>query len=64
HFERPLTDTNYANIFSLWDRMLGTFSYVDPRELRYGLDVLDDSTDEDLKYQLKIPFDKKIKTDY
>ena len=64
HFERPLTDTNYANIFSLWDRMLGTFSYVDPRKLRYGLDVLDDSTDEDLKYQLKIPFDKSIKTDY
>jgi len=32
--------------------------------LRYGLDVLDDSTDESLAYQLKVPFDKSVKTDY
>lgn len=64
HYQRPLTDTNYSNIFSLWDRLFGTFAYVDPRELKYGLDVLEDSSDEDLGYQLKIPFDKHIKTDY
>ena len=64
HYKRPLTDTNYSNIFSLWDRLFGTFVYEDPKNLRYGLDVLDDSTDEDLAYQLKIPFDKAIKTDY
>jgi sterol desaturase/sphingolipid hydroxylase (fatty acid hydroxylase superfamily) len=60
----PLTDTNYSNNFSLWDRLFGTFVYEDPNNLRYGLDVLDDSTDENLGYQLKIPFDKTIKTDY
>jgi len=64
HFKRPLTDTNYSNIFSVWDRLFGTFAYEDPKNLRYGLDVLDDSTDENLGYQLKIPFDKTIKTDY
>jgi len=64
HYKRPLTDTNYSNIFSLWDRLFGTFVYEDPKNLRYGLDVLDDSTDENLGYQLKIPFDKTIKTDY
>ena len=64
HFKRPYTDTNFANIFSLWDRLFGTFAYVDPRQLRYGLDVLEDSTDEDLKYQLRLPFDKRVKTDY
>ena len=64
HFERPFTDKNFSNIFSLWDRIFGTFAYTDPRTLRYGLDVLDDSTDENLKYQFKIPFDKTIKTDY
>ena len=58
HFERPLTDTNYANIFSLWDRLFGTFAYVDPRTLRYGLDVLDASRDEDLGYQMGMPFRK------
>jgi len=64
HYKRPLTDTNYSNIFSVWDRLFGTFAYEDPKNLRYGLDVLDDSTDENLGYQLKIPFNKTIKTDY
>jgi hypothetical protein len=26
--------------------------------------VLDDSTDQSLAYQLKVPFDKSVKTDY
>ena len=64
HFERPLTDTNFANIFSLWDRLFGTYAYEDPRKLKYGLDVLDGKNDEDLAYQFKLPFDKTIKTDY
>lgn len=64
HFQRPYTDSNYSNIFSLWDRLFGTLKYTDPKTLRYGLDVLDDSTDESLGYQFKIPFDKTIKTDY
>ena len=64
HFERPWTDSNYGNIFSLWDRMFGTLVYDDPRKIRYGLDVLDDETDEQVMYQFKIPFDKNIKTDY
>ena len=64
HYKRPYTDTNFANIFSLWDRIFGTFAYCDPRKLHYGLDVLDGKTDESLMYQLKLPFNKNIKTDY
>jgi sterol desaturase/sphingolipid hydroxylase (fatty acid hydroxylase superfamily) len=64
HYKRPYTDSNYSNIFSLWDRIFGTFTYTDPKTLRYGLDVLDDNKDEDLSYQFKLPFDKKVKTDY
>jgi sterol desaturase/sphingolipid hydroxylase (fatty acid hydroxylase superfamily) len=64
HFERPWTDTNFGNIFSLWDRMFGTMVYDDPRKIRYGLDVLEGKNDEDLRYQLRIPLDKTIKTDY
>ncbi|MFT4663025.1 MAG: sterol desaturase/sphingolipid hydroxylase (fatty acid hydroxylase superfamily) [Patiriisocius sp.] len=64
HFERPWTDTNYGNVFSIWDRMFGTWVYDDPKKVKYGLDVLDDSTDEKISYQFKIPFDKSIKTDY
>jgi sterol desaturase/sphingolipid hydroxylase (fatty acid hydroxylase superfamily) len=64
HFERPWTDSNYGNIFSLWDRMFGTFVYDDPRKVRYGVDVLSDDLDENVGYQFRVPFDKTIKTDY
>jgi len=64
HFERPWTDTNFGNIFSFWDRLFGTLVYDDPKKIKYGLDILEDSTDEDIMYQFKIPFDNTIKTDY
>lgn len=64
HYERPWTDTNYGNIFSIWDRLLGTSVYDNVRKIRYGLDVLDQRPDDDILYQLKLPFDKTIKTDY
>lgn len=64
HFERPWTDTNYGNIFSIWDRIFGTFVYENPNKIKYGLDVLEDEKSADLVYQLKVPFDKSIKTDY
>lgn len=64
HFERPWTDSNFGNITSLWDRLFGTLVYDDPKKIRYGLDVLDDSTDEAIGFQFRIPFNKNIKTDY
>jgi len=64
HFERPWTDTNFGNIFSIWDRIFGTFVYDNPKKVVYGLDVLDGKLDEDIAYQFKIPFDNSIKTDY
>jgi sterol desaturase/sphingolipid hydroxylase (fatty acid hydroxylase superfamily) len=64
HFERPWTDTNFGNIFSFWDRIFGTLVYDDPKKVKYGLDVLDIAQDENLIFQLKIPFDNRIKTDY
>ena len=64
HFERPWTDTNFGNIFSIWDRMMGTFVYGDTSKIKYGLDVVDNSKSEDLGYQMTLPFNKDIKTDY
>ena len=64
HYVRPQTDSNYGNIFSIWDRIFGTFNYTPIDQLKYGLDVLDDKTATDLKFQFKIPFLKGIKTDY
>lgn len=64
HFERPWTDSNFGNIFSIWDRIFGTFIYDDPKKIIYGVDVLDSSKSGDVIYQFKVPFDKTIKTDY
>ena len=64
HIKRPQTDSNYGNIFSFWDRLLGTYNYTPMNEIVYGLDVMDNSKDKSLSYQLKAPFDKSIKSDY
>jgi sterol desaturase/sphingolipid hydroxylase (fatty acid hydroxylase superfamily) len=64
HYLRPETDTNYGNIFSIWDRLFGTYLFRPTENLRYGLDVLKDRKDNGLKAQLKMPFDKTIKTDF
>lgn len=64
HYKRPQTDSNYGNIFSVWDRLFGTYNYTPIEQIQYGLDVLDNTKDENLPFQLNIPFDGKVKTDY
>ena len=40
HFQLPLTDKNYGNIFSIWDRIFGTFhSANDSGSIVYGIDT-------------------------
>lgn len=60
HYTQPYTDTNYGNIFSIWDRLFGTFAYVDdPTTLTYGIDthMLPEENDR-LGNLLSIPFQK------
>jgi sterol desaturase/sphingolipid hydroxylase (fatty acid hydroxylase superfamily) len=61
---RPETDTNFGNIFPFWDKLFHTYSTTPVENLHYGLDVLENRNDEDIKDLLKIPFDNSIKTDY
>ena len=64
HYMRPQTDSNYGNIFSFWDRLFGTYNHTPVDQVQYGLDVLDGNQDENIPFQLGVPFNKKIKTDY
>ncbi|WP_343705725.1 sterol desaturase family protein [Flavobacterium sp.] len=59
HYVLPYTDSNYGNIFSLWDRLFGTFTYLPKDQLIYGVDthMLPEENNE-LKNLLKIPFQK------
>ena len=53
------TDSNYSNIFSLWDRLFGTYtSAIDFRKLSYGLDGFDVIERQTLRGLLKMPFMK------
>ena len=60
HREMPWTDTNYGNILSIWDRIFGTFLYDNPKNIAYGLDITDAQQDENLSYQLNLPFNKEV----
>jgi sterol desaturase/sphingolipid hydroxylase (fatty acid hydroxylase superfamily) len=52
-----LTDTNYGNVVSWWDRLFGTFTPVrEGREVRYGLDGLDDPAAQTTVGLLALPF--------
>lgn len=59
HYQLPYTDSNYGNIFSIWDRIFGTFMTLVPQELVYGIDThMDESLHNHLSNLLKIPFQK------
>ena len=57
HYRLPYTDSNFGNIFSIWDRMLGTYRYMDREKLIYGVDVFPDEVKNgNIKELLKQPF--------
>lgn len=62
HNEMPYTDSNYGNIFSIWDRMFGTFKALPLNEIVYGIDS-HMNTDENNKLGnlLQIPFQNKVR---
>jgi len=59
HYKLPYTDSNYGNIFSLWDRLFGTFMYLPKQEIIYGIDTyMSPEENNRLNNLLKIPFQK------
>ncbi len=59
HYKLPYTDSNYGNIFSIWDRIFGTFSYMERETIIYGVDThMDPNENNKLVSLLKIPFQK------
>lgn len=59
HWKQPYTDSNYGAIFSIWDRLFGTFKKLDPSQIRYGLDrYYPNDKDEDFVMLIKKPFQK------
>ena len=59
HHTQPLTDTNYGNIFSIWDRLFGTFAVSDVSNLKYGIDTHPHENEHNnMSKLLVIPFEQ------
>ena len=59
HWKQPFTDKNYGAVFSIWDRLLGTFIEMNPKNIKYGLDnYFPNEKDENFGALLKRPFEK------
>lgn len=59
HYVLPYTDSNYGNIFSIWDRLFGTFMKLDREQIVYGVDTFPNEEENGkIKVLLKQPFHK------
>ncbi|NNK83329.1 MAG: sterol desaturase family protein [Flavobacteriaceae bacterium] len=59
HYVLPYTDSNYGNIFSIWDRLFGTYMKMEREEIVFGVDVFpDEGKNGNLIELLKQPFQK------
>lgn len=58
HYKLPYTDSNYGNIFAIWDRLFGTFMALDPQKIVYGVDThMAHEEHANISKMLKIPFE-------
>ena len=59
HNVLPYTDSNYGNIFAIWDRIFGTFMTLDSDKIIYGVDVFPNEEENGKIWTLlKQPFQK------
>ncbi|MDG1572165.1 sterol desaturase family protein [Robiginitalea sp. M366] len=59
HYVLPYTDSNYGNIFSIWDRIFGTYMELDRDAIVYGVDTFPDrKVNASVWGLLKQPFHK------
>lgn len=59
HYMLPYTDSNYGNIFSIYDRLFGTFMVLDRESIVYGVDTFpDEEANGKIGELLKQPFHK------
>lgn len=57
HYVLPYTDSNYGNIFSIWDRLFGTYMEYDRDAIVYGVDTFPDEVENgSIVGLLKQPF--------
>lgn len=56
HQNQEFTDTNYGNIFIIWDKLFGTYKTLPVKEIKYGLAEFDSDERQSFWFLLKSPF--------
>ncbi|WP_304236877.1 sterol desaturase family protein [Jiulongibacter sediminis] len=56
HKEQFYTDSNFADIFILWDRFFGTFKLIPVNQMQYGLTEFEEEKKQSFLYLMKSPF--------
>lgn len=54
--DQQYTDSNYADIFILWDRIFGTYQYKPVAEVKLGLKEFEDTKKQTFWYLIRSPF--------
>ncbi|MEN8194658.1 MAG: sterol desaturase family protein [Bacteroidota bacterium] len=58
HQKQYYTDSNFADIFIIWDRIFGTFKELPVEKMNYGLKEFDEEKKQTFLYLMKSPFIK------
>ncbi len=53
---QPETDSNFADVFTIWDRIFKTHKVKNPEEITYGLETLREKEDQTFWGMLRTPF--------
>lgn len=59
HHQRPFTDSNYGDLFSIWDRLFGTFKYLSKNEVIFGLDRINKKKSKSINKLILIDIDEE-----
>ncbi len=54
--QQQYTDSNFADIFILWDKLFGTYKYLPVKKIKYGLQEFTEEKRQTFWYLLKSPF--------
>ena len=56
HQDQFYTDSNFADIFIIWDRIFGTFKQLPIEKMKYGLTEFEEDEKQTFLYLMKSPF--------
>ena len=54
--DQHYTDSNFSDIFIIWDRLFGTFKYKPPEEIKFGLKEFENDKKQTFWYLMISPF--------